>query len=194
MSDQKTTLKVVSFSGSLRKGSINTAALRALKALAPADLAIDIFDLSEIPLYNDDLRTGSGYPASVQSFRDALKSADGVLIATPEYNFSVPGGLKNMLDWTSRGADHPWAQKPVAMLSASPGPLGGARVQYELRKVMLYLNAMALTKPEIFIAQAETKFDADGRCTDATTRKFVGDQMTAFERWIAAVGRMRAAG
>ena len=130
----------------------------------------------------------------VAALRERIRRADAVLVATPEYDFSVPGGLKNVLDWTSRGDNHPWAHKPVAMLSASPGPLGGARVQYDLRKVMLYLNAMVLAKPEIFIAQAAGKFDADGRCTDATTHKFVGDQMTAFERWIAAVGRMRAAG
>jgi chromate reductase len=128
----------------------------------------------------------------VAALRERIRRADAVLIASPEYNFSVPGGLKNVLDWTSRGEDQPWAHKPVALLTASPGPLGGARVQYDLRKVMLYLNAMVLVKPEVFIAQAATKFDAQGQCTDETTRKFVGEQMAAFERWIAGVGRMRA--
>ena len=98
MSDQKTALKVVGFSGSLRLGSLNSAALWALTTLAPVDLAIDIFDLSPIPLYNDDLRTKEGYPEGVRSFRDALKAADGVLIATPEYNYSIPGVLKNAID------------------------------------------------------------------------------------------------
>jgi chromate reductase, NAD(P)H dehydrogenase (quinone) len=115
-----------------------------------------------------------------------------VLIATPEYNFSVPGGLKNLLDWMSRGDDQPWAHKPLAILSASPGPLGGARVQYELRKVMLFLNAAVLVKPEVFIGGAGAKFDAEGRCTDDTTRQFVGAQMLAFEHWIAGMARMRA--
>src|SRR5262249_48476214 len=102
------------------------------------------------------------------------------------------GGLKNVIDWVSRGEDQPFAHKPVAILSASTGPLGGARVQYDLRKAMLYLNAQTLAKPEIFIGNAAAKFDEQGRCTDDTTRKFVGDQILAFEKWIAAVGRMRA--
>jgi chromate reductase, NAD(P)H dehydrogenase (quinone) len=115
-----------------------------------------------------------------------------VLIVTPEYNFSVPGGLKNTIDWLSRGDDQPWAMKPVAIASASGGPLGGARMQYDLRKVLLYLNAQVLAKPEVFIGLAPTKFDvASGRCTDETTRRFVTDQMAAFERWIGAVSRMR---
>ncbi len=113
-----------------------------------------------------------------------------MLIVTPEYNFSIPGVLKNALDWISRGADQPFAFKPVAILTASPGPLGGARVQYDLRKVMLFMNAQVLAKPEVFIGGAAGKFDADGRRTDETTRKFVGDQMLALQQWIAAVGRM----
>ena len=124
--------------------------------------------------------------------RERVRRADGVLIATPEYNFSIPGGLKNLIDWLSRGDDQPFALKPVAILSASAGPVGGARVQYDLRKVMLFMNAQVLAKPEVFIGMAGTKFDAEGRCTDDTTRKFVTDQMAAFQRWIAAVGRMRA--
>jgi chromate reductase len=115
-----------------------------------------------------------------------------VLIATPEYNFSVPGVFKNVLDWISRVDNQPFAFKPVAILTASTGPLGGARVQYDLRKVLLFLNAMVLAKPEVFIGLAATKFDAEGRCTDETTRKFVGDQMLALERWVAGVQRLRA--
>jgi chromate reductase, NAD(P)H dehydrogenase (quinone) len=106
----------------------------------------------------------------------------------------VPGGLKNVLDWLSRGDDQPWPLKPVAILSASTGPLGGARVQYDLRKVLLYLNAAPLAKPEVFIGAASGKFNVEGHCTDETTRTFVGGQMAAFEHWIAAVGRMRAPG
>jgi chromate reductase, NAD(P)H dehydrogenase (quinone) len=134
-----------------------------------------------------------GWPAPVAALRERIRRADGLVIATPEYNFSIPGGLKNVLDWVSRGDDQPFAGKPVAILTASPGPLGGARVQYDLRKVMLFLNAMPLVKPEVFIGGAMAKFDAaSGRCTDEVTRKFVGDQMLAFARWIEAVKRMAA--
>jgi chromate reductase len=104
----------------------------------------------------------------------------------------VPGGLKNLLDWLSRGDDQPWPMKPVAIASASGGPLGGARMQYDLRKVLLYLNALVLAKPEVFCGMAQTKFDAaTGRCTDETTRKFATDLMAAFERWIAGARRMK---
>jgi len=128
---------------------------------------------------------------AVAGLRKRIRQADGVLIATPEYNFSIPGGLKNAIDWVSRVDDQPFALKPVAMLSASPGPVGGARMQYDLRKVMLFLNAAPLVKPEVFIGGAGTRFDADGRCTDDSTRHVVGAQLLAFEQWIAAVGRMR---
>ena len=185
------TLDVVGLCGSLRQASLNMAALRLAGELMPASMALSIVAWREVPVFDGDV-FAQGLPPVVAALRERIARADAVLLATPEYNFSVPGGLKNVLDWTSRGADHPWAHKPVAMLSASPGPLGGARVQYDLRKVMLYLNAMVLAKPEVFIALAAAKFDAQGRCIDETTRKFVGDQMTAFEGWIAAVGRMRA--
>jgi len=184
-------LDVVGLCGSLRQASLNMAALRLAGELMPASMALSIVDWRDVPVFDGDVYA-QGLPPVAAALRERVARADAVLIATPEYNFSVPGGLKNVLDWTSRGADHPWTHKPVAMLSASPGPLGGARVQYDLRKVMLYLNAMVLAKPEVFIAQAAAKFDAQGQCIDETTRKFVGDQMTAFERWISAVGRMRA--
>ena len=184
-------LDVVGLCGSLRRTSLNLAALRLAGDLMPASMALSIVPWRDVPVFDGDV-FAQGLPPPVAALRERIRRADAVLIATPEYNFSVPGGLKNVLDWTSRGEDQPWAHKPVALLTASPGPLGGARVQYDLRKVMLYLNAMVLVKPEVFIAQAATKFDAQGQCTDETTRKFVGEQMAAFERWIAGVGRMRA--
>ncbi|VTU21212.1 NADPH-dependent FMN reductase [Variovorax sp. RA8] len=128
---------------------------------------------------------------AVAALRERIRKADGVVIATPEYNFSTPGVLKNTLDWLSRGEDQPFAFKPVAIVSASPGPLGGARVQYDLRRVMLFMDAQVMAKPEVFIGGATAKFSAEGVCTDATTRQFVGDQMAAFARWIAGVQRMR---
>jgi chromate reductase, NAD(P)H dehydrogenase (quinone) len=188
-----TTLDIVGLCGSLRKASVNRAALRLAGEMMPPSMTLDIVDWREFPVFDGDV-FAQGLPTSVAALRERIRRADGVVIATPEYNFSVPGGLKNMLDWLSRGDDQPWALKPVAILSASPGPLGGARVQYDLRKVMLFLNAAVLNKPEVFIGAAGGKFDADGRCTDETTRKFVGAQMAAFEQWIAAVGRMHAPG
>jgi len=183
------TLDIVGLCGSLRKASLNSAALRLAGELMPPTMKLDIVDWREVPVFDGDV-FAQGLPAPVAALRERIRRADGVFIATPEYNFSVPGGLKNVFDWLSRGDDQPWTLKPVAILSASPGPLGGARVQYDLRKVMLYLNAAVLTKPEVFIAAAAGKFDAEGRCTDETTRKFVGDQMAAFERWIGMVKRM----
>ena len=186
-----TTLDIVGLCGSLRKASFNLAALRMAGELMPPGMALDIVDWRAVPVFDAD-QFAQGMPPSVALLRERIRRADGVLIATPEYNFSVPGGLKNLLDWLSRGDDQPWAHKPLAILSASPGPLGGARVQYELRKVMLFLNAAVLVKPEVFIGGAGAKFDAEGRCTDDTIRQFVGAQMLAFEHWIAGMARMRA--
>jgi chromate reductase len=192
MSDQKTVLKVVGFSGSLRRGSLNSAALRALTTLAPADLAIDIFDLSPIPLYNDDLRTNEGYPEGVQSFRDALKAADGILIATPEYNYSIPGVLKNAIDWASRPPEQPFDGKPIAILGASPGALGSARAQYHLRQCFIYLNGQVMNRLEVMIGAANSKFDADGNLTDQGTADFLKKFLAAFADHIRYHQRARS--
>lgn len=186
-----TTLDIVGLCGSLRKASINRSTLRLAGELMPASMKLDIVDWRDVPVFDGDV-LAQGLPPAVAALKERVRRADGVVIATPEYNFSLPGGLKNVIDWLSRGDDQPWALKPVAILSATPGPLGGARMQYDLRKVMLFLNAMPLVKPEVFIGMAGGKFDAEGRCTDEGTRKFVGDQMLAFEKWIAGVGRLRA--
>jgi chromate reductase len=192
MSDQHTPLRVVGFSGSLRRGSFNSAALRAVKAMAPADLAIDIFDLSPIPLYNDDIRTQDGYPDGVQSFRDALKAADGVLIATPEYNYSIPGVLKNAIDWASRPPEQPFDGKPIAILGASPGALGSARAQYHLRQCFIYLNGQVMNRPEVMIGAANSKFDADGNLTDQGTADFLKKFLAAFADHIRYHQRARS--
>jgi len=186
-----TTLDIVGLCGSLRAGSINRMALKLAGSVMPAGMALEIVELRDIPMFDGDL-LAQGFPAPVQALRERLKRADGVVIATPEYNFSVPGMLKNAIDWASRGDDQPFSYMPVAVLSASPGPLGGARVQYDLRKIMQFLNGMVLAKPEIFIGNTAAKFDATGQCTDETTIKFVTAQMKAFEAWIAGVKRMKA--
>lgn len=185
------TLDIVGLCGSLRQASYNHMALRLAGELMPASMKLETLDWRDVPVFDGDV-FAKGLPPAVAALRERIRRADGVLIVSPEYNFSIPGGLKNVLDWLSRGEDQPWALKPVAIMSASMGPLGGARLQYDLRKVLLFLNAMVLAKPEVFIGMAQTKFDADGNCGDAGTRKFVGDQMVAFERWIAGVGRLKA--
>jgi chromate reductase, NAD(P)H dehydrogenase (quinone) len=186
-----TPLDIVGLCGSLRAASYNRMAMNLAAECMPATLKLDVLEWRAVPPFDGDV-LARGLPPPVAALRERIRRADGVLIVTPEYNFSVPGGLKNVLDWLSRGDDQPWPFKPVAIASASAGPLGGARVQYDLRKVLLYLNAMVLAKPEVFIAMAQTKFDAaTGRCTDEVTRKFMTDQMAAFERWIGAVARMK---
>ena len=185
-------IDILGLCGSLRAGSINRHALNLAGASMPASMTLEVADWRGIPIFDGDVYA-QGLPPAVASLRERVRRADAVLIATPEYNFSVPGALKNVIDWISRGDDQPFAMKPVAMLSASPGPLGGARVQYDLRKVFQFLNSMVLAKPEVFIGSALGKFDAStGDCTDETTRKFVAAQMLAFEGWIRGVQRMRA--
>jgi chromate reductase, NAD(P)H dehydrogenase (quinone) len=184
-------LDILGLCGSLRKASFNHAALRLAGELMPPSMKLDIFDWRDFPIFDGDI-FAKGYPPAVAALRERVRRADGVLISTPEYNFSVPGGLKNVLDWLSRGDDQPWNGKPVAIMSASGGPLGGARMQYDLRKVLLYINAHVLAKPEVFISLAPSKFDAELRCTDETTRKFITDQMASFAKWIAGIQRLRA--
>lgn len=182
-------LEIVGICGSLRAGSINRMAMNLAGELMPEGMTLRTAEIRDVPMFDSD-ELASGMPAAVASLREQIRNADGVVIATPEYNFSIPGVLKNALDWISRGEDQPFAYKPVAIISAAPGPVGGARVQYDLRRVMLFMNAQVLAKPEVFIAGAVGKFDAQGVCTDEMTRKFVGDQMVAFQRWVEAVQRM----
>jgi len=187
-----TTLDIVGLCGSLRVASFNRMAIQLAAECMPASMRLDLVEWREVPVFDGDV-FARGLPPPVASLRERIRRADGVLIVTPEFNFSVPGGLKNVLDWLSRGEDQPWVFKPVAIASASGGPLGGARMQYDLRKILLYLNAMVLAKPEVFIGLAPSKFDiATGRCTDETTRRFMTDLMMAFERWIEGLRKMRA--
>lgn len=182
---------VIGLCGSLRADSFNAAALKLAGELLPNGLTMEIVDWRDVPVFDADV-LAEGEPPQVTELKRRIRESAGVVIATPEYNFSIPGGLKNLIDWLSRGTDQPFADKPVAILSAATGPLGGARVQYDLRKVLLFMNAAVLSKPEVFIGAAASKFDAQGQCTDATTRQFVGDQMQAFSRWMERVGRMVA--
>ncbi|HEY8580218.1 MAG TPA: NAD(P)H-dependent oxidoreductase, partial [Beijerinckiaceae bacterium] len=145
--------KILAVSGSLRKASYNTAALRAAQELAPAGVTITLGEIGDLPLYDDDVRD-KGYPATVQRFRDEVAAADALMLATPEYNYSVSAPLKNAIDWASRPPQQPFAGKPVAILSAATGPMGGVRAQYHLRHMLVSVNAHAINTPQIMITGA----------------------------------------
>jgi chromate reductase len=164
--------------------------MKALPELAPPGFSIaEAPSFREFPLYDADIQGATGFPAAVTALADAIRAADGVVFCTPEYNFSLPGGLKNAIDWVSRLPNQPFAGKPIAIQSASPGPLGGARVQYDLRRAMVFLDALTLNKPEIFVGGCAQKFDEKtGTLTDATTRDFVKQQLAAFARFIERHG------
>jgi len=176
-------LHILGISGSLRKQSYNSAALRAAAELLPGGMTIEIFDLSPIPIYNDDVRE-QGFPSPVQQLRDKIAAADAVLIASPEYNYSIPGPLKNAIDWASRPPSQPFDGKPIAIMGASPGAFGTARAQYHLRQVFVFMNGMLLNKPEVMISACNTKFDAQGRLTDEATAEHMRKFLSAFSDWI----------
>jgi chromate reductase, NAD(P)H dehydrogenase (quinone) len=181
------TMKVLGISGSLRQGSFNTMALRAAQKLAPAGMEITVADISRIPLYNDDVRV-AGEPAEVSALKAQIRAADAVLLVTPEYNFSIPGVLKNTLDWMSRPPEPPFDGKVVAIMGASPGPVGTARVQYDLRKVLVFMNGFTVNKPEVFISFAQNKFNAQGELTDEPTAKFIVDLLVSLQNLKKRVG------
>jgi chromate reductase len=181
MSDGKT-LHVLAISGSLRKASYNTAVLHAAQELAPSDVAIEIFDLMALPLYNEDVKA-AGFPPVVQALRDKIKAADALLFATPEYNYSMSGVLKNAIDWASRPPDQPFNDKPVAIMGASPSALGTGRAQYHLRQSCIFLNMHLVNKPEVMIVAAHTKFDPQGKLTDEATRGLVRDLVVSLAAW-----------
>ena len=177
-----TQLRFLAISGSIRAASLNTAALRAAAELAPDGVGVDIISIADIPLYNDDVRL-AGMPAPVVTLQHAIAAADAVLIATPEYNFSFPGVLKNAIDWISRTDPQPFRDKPVGIIGASMGALGTGRAQYDLRKVFVFLDAHVLNKPEVMIAAAHTRFDANGALTDEATRGFIKSMLVALRDW-----------
>jgi len=175
------TFNVTTISRNLRKGSFNTAPMRALPGLAPAELRLsEAPTYGRMPLYNADLQV-AGFPAEVTNFADAIRKADGIIIVTPEYNWTIPGSLKNALDWVSRLENQPFKGKPVAIQSATGGPLGSGRMQYHLRMALTFLNAFVFGTPEVFVGLAYTKFDAETlELRDEPTRKAVADQLAAF--------------
>jgi chromate reductase len=180
-------VKIIGLSGSLRQRSFNTGLLHAARELAPDGVTIEIADLSQLPLYNDDVRQ-AGYPAPVAALRAALASADAVLFATPEYNYSVPGVLKNAIDWASRPPDPPRAGRPAAVMGASGGLSGTMRAQYHLRQMMVFLDVPMLSRPEVFVQKAGERFDADGRLVDEDTRAHVAKLVAALVAWTHRLG------
>ena len=161
--------KILAISGSLRKGSYNTAALRAAQELAPAGVTVEIADISDIPMYNDDIRN-VGYPAKVQRLRAQIAAADALLFAIPEYNYAVSSPLKNAFDWVSRPPDQPMNNKAVALVSASGGPLGGIRGQYAMRHMLISTNSFCVNNPQVVIGGAPQKFDENGKFNDQVGR------------------------
>ena len=184
-------MKILAIQGSLRAGSYNRMALHAAREVLPAGVSMEMVEIKDIPLFDGD-DFAKGFPPAVAALREKVRAADGVLFGSPEYNFSVSGVLKNTIDWVSRGADQPFNYKPIAIISATMGPVGGARSQYEIRKIFVFLGGQVLQKPEVFIGVAQTKFDAAGKLTDEPTRKVLTDQMLAFQDWITRVKRMAA--
>lgn len=186
MSDPKS-LHFVVLLGSLRQGSLNRVVAEALPLLAPEGVTIDLLgSVGDIPPYDADIQA-DGFPISVLTMAQAISAADGVIIVTPEYNYSVPGMLKNALDWLSRVQPQPFAGKSVAIQTASPGAIGGARAQYHLRQILVFLDAYVLNKPEVMIGQAATKIDpTPGVITDIVTTQFLESQLKALASMAAS--------
>jgi chromate reductase len=187
MSDSSN-ISVLGICGSLRRGSYNMAALRAAIALKPANMAVTVADISQIPLYNEDVRQ-QGFPPPVETLRRQIAEADALLFACPEYNYSMTGVLKNAIDWASRPPDQPFAGKPCAIIGASPGMIGTARAQYDLRRSCVFLDMHPLNKPEVMIGQAQNRFGADGNLTDEATRGFIRDLMANLASWARQFGK-----
>ena len=188
MADQ---LNVLVICGSLRKGSYNAALTRALPDLAPAGMKmVTAPPFETLPLYNADMQQASGFPGPAEDLATAVRAAAGVLFVTPEYNWSMPGGLKNAIDWVSRMNEQPFEGKPVAIQSCSQGPLGGARMQYHWRMSMTFLKAFIFGTPEVFVGNAASKFDKDTLVlTDQGTNDAVKAQLTAFAKFIEKIKR-----
>jgi chromate reductase len=179
-------IQLIGFSGSLRKGSYNTMLLKAALQLLPTDVSLKLISIEDIPLYNADLDlpTVKQRPQPVEHFRKILTDADGILVASPEYNYSIPGGLKNAIDWASRGEDSPLLRKPIAVIGATSGLWGTARMQLAFQNIFLYLDMKPVFKPEVLVAQAEKKFDKDGNLIDEMAKKLLKQKLEALKEMI----------
>jgi chromate reductase len=178
-------IKLVTWIGSVRRGSYNAAVARALPALAPPDMAIEFLPpVAELPIYDADIQA-EGFPDKVVALGEAIRAADGLIIVTPEYNYSVPGGLKNAIDWVSRLPKQPLAGKPVLIQSASISLLGGARAQYHLRQTLVFLDAIPFNLPEVMVTQAQNKVTGEPpELTDKPTREVIHAQLAKFDGFV----------
>ena len=187
-------LKFLSICGSLRRGSYNAAVQRALPALAPNDVEITAVPwLGDFPLYNWDVQQEDGFPEPVKRLERMIRESDGVIFNTPEYNYSIPGVLKNAIDWVSRLPDQPFRNKPVLLQSASISLLGGVRAQIHLRLVMVFVEAIVFDKPEVMVAQAMDRVDeTTGELTDEPTRDLIRQQLAGFGDFVRRLETVRS--
>jgi chromate reductase len=175
-------IRILGIAGSLRRASYNRAALRAATRLVPEGVTLDVFELDGIPGFNQDQEGNP--PAQVVELKERIRQADAILIVTPEYNYSVPGVLKNAIDWASRPyGDSAWDGKPAAIMGASVGTIGTARAQYHLRQIFVFLNMFPINQPEVMIGNAHERFDAQGNLTDETTKKFIRQLLQNLVDW-----------
>jgi chromate reductase len=175
-------LNIIAVCGSLRKASFNRMLMQTTIGLAPAGMTIkEAPPWAPIPIYNFDDQHAGGFPAPVTTWADAIRSADGVLIVTPEYNWTIPGGLKNAIDWVSRMKEQPFKDKPVLLQSAAGGLLGGSRAQYHLRQSLISLDATCYGRPEVLVTLAAQKFDENGKLKDPSAIDLIKQQLAAFE-------------
>lgn len=175
-------INVLGICGSLRQKSFNKAALQAAIELAPGDMRVEAAEIGDVPLYNADVQE-KGFPAAVETLGAKIQAADALLFVTPEYNYSVPGVLKNAIDWVSRLPSQPCAGKAVAITGASPGMLGTARAQYHLRQICVFLDMHPINRPEVMIANANAKFDENGKLQDAMSRELIGKLLVSLGNW-----------
>ena len=183
-----TPVRILGIPGSLRKESFNRATLRAAKELAPDGAAIEVFELDGIPGFNQDDEQNP--PAKVVELKKRIRESDAILFVTPEYNYSVPGVLKNAIDWASRPyGDSAWAGKPVAIMGASVGTLGTARAQYHLRQMFVFLNMFPVNQPEVMIGNAAERFDAAGNLTHDATKEFIRQLLQNLVDWTRRIGK-----
>ncbi len=184
-------ISILGFAGSLRNGSYNKLLLRAVRELLPNDVQMELFDLDGIPLYNQDTEV-HGIPESVKRFKEKIESADALLIATPEYNHSYPGVLKNAIDWASRPyGRNSFNGKAVAVISATPGAFGGVAAQDQLKQVLLALNTRLVVTPAVIVASAHQKFDQQGNLTDEDTKQFLAGLLSNLTEQARLTSRSR---
>jgi chromate reductase, NAD(P)H dehydrogenase (quinone) len=182
---------ILGIAGSLRRGSYNRALLRLARQLVPADAKLEIFEIDGIPGFNQDEERQP--PAKVVELKQRVRAADAILFATPEYNYSIPGVLKNAIDWVSRPyGDSAWEGKPVAVMGASVGMLGTARAQYHLRQVFVFLNMYPLNQPEVMIPSATERFDADGNLLDEKAKALISQLLQNLVAWTRRLKQSQA--